>query len=151
VLSRSNWRERSPNCLWQRRRQAIDRATAPTSIFTNRSEVEFHGIAFLSWGKYENEAMPSRFRTALGGGRPSGTAQSKSSATIRAKVSSLLLMRVASVRLYGQECDDRIDIALLDNIAALRSLKLVEDVVVNMVDLLHRLPRRSQSCFLTSQ
>jgi hypothetical protein len=47
----------------------------------------------------------------------------------------------AAVRLYRQECDDRIDIALLDNIAASRSLKLVEDVVVDMVDVFDVLPR----------
>jgi hypothetical protein len=45
------------------------------------------------------------------------------------------------VRLYRQECDDRVDIALLDHVAALRSLKLVQDVVVDMIDVFYRLPR----------
>jgi hypothetical protein len=40
----------------------------------------------------------------------------------------------APVRLDRQECDDRINIASLDNPAALRSLELVEDVVVDIVD-----------------
>jgi hypothetical protein len=47
----------------------------------------------------------------------------------------------APVRFYRQERDDRVDVALLDNIAALRPLKLVEDVVVDMVDMFHRVPR----------
>jgi hypothetical protein len=47
----------------------------------------------------------------------------------------------APVRLYRQECDDRVDIALLYHFAALRSLKLVEDVVVDMIDVFHCLPR----------
>ena len=47
----------------------------------------------------------------------------------------------APVRLYGQAREDCIDIALLDNIAALRSVMLVQDVVVDMVDVFHGVSR----------
>lgn len=47
----------------------------------------------------------------------------------------------APVGLYKLQRDDRIYIALLDNIAALRSLKLVEDLVVDMINVFHRVPR----------
>jgi hypothetical protein len=47
----------------------------------------------------------------------------------------------APVGLYRQECEDCIDMTWLDNFTALRSLKLVEDVVVDMIDVFHVLPR----------
>jgi hypothetical protein len=47
----------------------------------------------------------------------------------------------APVRLYRQECEDCIDMTWLDSLTALRSLKLVEDVVVDMIDVFHVLPR----------
>jgi hypothetical protein len=47
----------------------------------------------------------------------------------------------APVRPCGQECEYCIDMTWLDNITALRSLKLVEDIVVNTVDVFHRVPR----------
>jgi hypothetical protein len=47
----------------------------------------------------------------------------------------------APVRPDRKECDDRVDIAFLDHFAALRSLKLVEDVVIDMIGVFHRLPR----------
>jgi hypothetical protein len=47
----------------------------------------------------------------------------------------------APVRPYRQECEYCIDMTWLDNITALRSLKLVKDIVVDMVDVFHRVPR----------
>jgi hypothetical protein len=47
----------------------------------------------------------------------------------------------APVRPYREQPEDGIDMTRLDNITALRSLKLVEDVVVDMVDVFHRVPR----------
>jgi hypothetical protein len=47
----------------------------------------------------------------------------------------------APVRPYRQECEDGINMTWLDNLTALRSLKLVEDVVVDMIDVSHRVPR----------
>jgi len=43
--------------------------------------------------------------------------------------------------LYGQQREDCVDMTCLDNITALWSLKLVEDVIVDMVDVFHRVPR----------
>jgi hypothetical protein len=47
----------------------------------------------------------------------------------------------APVRLYRQEREDCIDMTWLDSFTALRSLKLVEDIVVDMIDVSHVLPR----------
>jgi hypothetical protein len=47
----------------------------------------------------------------------------------------------ASVCPYREQPEDGIDMTCLDNVTALRSLKLVEDVVVDMVDVFHRVPR----------
>jgi hypothetical protein len=46
----------------------------------------------------------------------------------------------ARVRPYRQECEDCVDMTWLDSFTALRSLKLVEDVVIDMVDVFHRVP-----------
>jgi hypothetical protein len=47
----------------------------------------------------------------------------------------------APVRPYRQECEYCIDMAWLNNITALRSSKLMEDIVIDMVDVFHRVPR----------
>jgi hypothetical protein len=47
----------------------------------------------------------------------------------------------APVGLYRQQREDRIDVALLDDIAALRSVNLAGDMVVDMIGVLHRGPR----------
>ena len=47
----------------------------------------------------------------------------------------------APVSLYRQQCKNCIDMTWLDNFTTLRSLKLVEDVVVDMINVFHVLPR----------
>jgi hypothetical protein len=83
-----------------------------------------------------------RFRIALEGVGLVGTAQQVLSHN-PLEIFFLALDAVprAPVCLDRQECDDRINIASLDNPAALRSLELVEDVVVDIVDVVHRVPR----------
>jgi hypothetical protein len=43
----------------------------------------------------------------------------------------------APVRLYGQQCKNGIDVTWLDIVTALRSVMLVVDVVVDMIDVFH--------------
>jgi len=50
-----------------------------------------------------------------------------------------------SVGLHRQERENCIDIALLDDFAALRSVNLAEDMVVDMISVLHRVPRLYRS------
>jgi hypothetical protein len=45
------------------------------------------------------------------------------------------------VRLYGQQGENGIDMTRLDSVAALRPLMLVMNVVVDMIDVFHVLPR----------
>src|ERR1700681_4239436 len=47
----------------------------------------------------------------------------------------------APVCLYRQQCKDGIDVTQLDNTPALRSVMLVVDMVVDMINVLHRIPR----------
>src|SRR5664279_773471 len=47
----------------------------------------------------------------------------------------------ASIGLHRQQCENCIDVALRDDIAALRPLNLAKDVVVDMVCVFHGVPR----------
>jgi hypothetical protein len=111
--------------------------------------VEFRGIAFWSCGRYESEvsaaaSIPKNIDSGLhwrAAGQVGTAQQILSHNPFEILVLALDAVPGAPVRLYRQECEDCIDVTWLDSFTALRSLKLVEDVVVDMIDVFHVLPR----------